>query len=68
MNTLYPDFQDSIMSLNEQEVKYLLIGGYAVMIHGYHRTTGDIDIWVEQTPDNYKRLVMAFLHFRMPSF
>ncbi len=37
------DFRDFIDSLNKAEVKYALIGGYSVIIHGYSRTTGDLD-------------------------
>jgi len=43
-------------------------GGYSVILHGYSRTTGDMDIWVERTPENYKKIELAFLHFRMPVF
>lgn len=42
-----PDFQDFIGALNRCEVKYILVGGYAVILHGYSRTTGDRDIWVQ---------------------
>lgn len=46
------DFQDFIKALNEQEVKYILVGGFAVILHGHARVTGDMDIWVEQTEIN----------------
>lgn len=39
-----------------------------VILHGYPRTTGDIDIWVEKTPENYLKINDAFLHFGMPVF
>ncbi|MEZ4897621.1 MAG: hypothetical protein R2806_12330 [Saprospiraceae bacterium] len=38
-NMFNEDFQDFIKAFNEAEVKYVLIGGYAVIIHGYQRTT-----------------------------
>ena len=56
-NIFNPDFQDFITALNENEVKYILIGGYSVIIHGYNRTTGDMDIWVEPTSMNYEHLM-----------
>lgn len=63
-----PDFQDFIQALNDQEVNYILVGGYSVIIHGYSRTTGDMDIWVNPTSDNYGKLVKAFDQFKMPVF
>ncbi len=43
--------------LNEEEVDYLLIGGYAVGYYGYPRATNDIDIWIATTVDNAKKVV-----------
>jgi predicted nucleotidyltransferase len=65
---LNEDFKDFIRAFNNQEVEYILVGGYAVIIHGYNRTTGDMDIWVNQTVDNYKKIVKAFDEFGMPVF
>lgn len=65
---LHPDFLDFIKAFNEVEVKYMLVGGYAVIFHGYARNTGDMDIWVEKTPENYQRIKQAFLIFGMPVF
>lgn len=67
-NIFNPDFQDFIRALNEADVRYVLVGGYAVILHGYNRTTGDLDIWVERTEENYTRLVSAFRIFSMPVF
>ncbi|HSF89792.1 MAG TPA: hypothetical protein VLA46_10265 [Saprospiraceae bacterium] len=67
-NIFNPDFQDFIRALNEAKVRYVLVGGYAVILHGYNRTTGDLDIWVERTEENYIRLVSAFRIFSMPVF
>jgi hypothetical protein len=49
---LNPDFKDFIQLLNANQVRYLVIGGYAVAIHGYPRYTKDIDIWIGMTPEN----------------
>jgi hypothetical protein len=45
--------------LNSNNVEYLLIGGYAVNIHGYVRMTNDMDVWVRPTPENAGRVVAA---------
>jgi predicted nucleotidyltransferase len=65
---LNSDFLDFLTALNDQDVEYLVVGGYAVIIHGYNRTTGDIDIWINKTKDNYQKLATAFLQFGMPLF
>ena len=67
-NIFNQDFQDFIRALNEAKVRYVLVGGYAVILHGYNRTTGDLDIWLERTEENYTRLVSAFRIFNMPVF
>ncbi len=67
-NTLNADFTEFIEALNKAEVEYILVGGYAVIFHGYNRTTGDLDIWVNPSPDNYQRLKKAFAHFGMSLF
>jgi hypothetical protein len=67
-NIFNPDFQDFILALNQCEVKYILVGGYAVILHGYSRTTGDMDIWVQPSRENYNRLARAFQAFGMPVF
>jgi hypothetical protein len=69
MNDIFQDdFRDFIKCLNLYKVEYLLVGGYAVILHGYARTTGDMDIWVNRTAENYMRIQMAFLKFGMPTF
>lgn len=67
-NIFNTDFQDFIAALNQCEVKYVLVGGYAVVLHGYSRTTGDMDIWVQPSRENYQFLVRAFHIFGMPVF
>jgi len=62
------DFLDFLKALNANNVEYMLVGGYAVILHGYSRTTGDMDVWVNRTPDNYKRLIKAFKEFGLPTF
>ncbi|PZV82818.1 nucleotidyltransferase DUF2204 [Algoriphagus aquaeductus] len=67
-NIFQDDFRDFLNALNEQGVDYILVGGFSVIIHGYSRTTGDMDIWVRKTKENYSRLEKAFYQFGMPVF
>ena len=67
-NIFNEDFRDFLNALNKQEVRYLLVGGYSVILHGYARTTGDMDIWVERSNENYHRLKKGFEQFGMPVF
>ena len=60
---LPPDFKEFLRLLEENEVEYLLIGGYAVGFHGYPRATVDMDIWVAITPDNAPRVVTVLKEF-----
>jgi len=62
------DFREFIQALNENNVEYILVGGYAVILHGYRRVTGDLDIWVNRTKENYSNLVKAFSQFGLPVF
>ncbi|MFM2358367.1 MAG: hypothetical protein RLY16_360 [Bacteroidota bacterium] len=67
-NIFHQDFRDFIHALNQTQVRYILVGGYSVVLHGYSRTTGDMDLWVDRTSDNYLRLKSAFHIFGMPVF
>jgi len=67
-NIFHEDFRDFLNALNEAEVRYILVGGYSVVLHGYSRTTGDMDLWVERTSENYKRIIKAFQIFGMSLF
>ncbi len=58
-----PDFKEFIQSLNDNQVRYLIIGGYAVAFHGYPRYTKDIDIWIEMSQDNAERMLAALAQF-----
>lgn len=67
-NIFNDDFHDFIIALNHYQVEYILVGGYSVILHGYSRTTGDLDIWVKKTSENYSRLEKSFYLFGMPVF
>jgi predicted nucleotidyltransferase len=62
------DFRDFIQALNNHTVEYILVGGYAVILHGYRRVTGDMDIWVNRTKENYTKISKAFAEFGLPLF
>jgi len=62
------DFRDFLKTFNENQVEYILVGGFAVIIHGYQRVTGDMDIWVNRSLSNYKKIEKAFQQFGMPVF
>lgn len=69
MGTIFnDDFRDFIQAMNHQNVEYILVGGYAVILHGYRRVTGDMDIWVNRTKENYSKLSKAFSEFGLPLF
>jgi len=57
------DFKEFIQLLNEHQVKYLIVGGYAVGVHGYPRYTGDIDVWIERSTDTSKKILKVLKDF-----
>jgi predicted nucleotidyltransferase len=57
------DFKEFIQSLNDNQVRYLVVGGYAVALHGYPRYTKDIDIWIDLAPANASRIIRALEQF-----
>ncbi len=63
MIQLPPDFKDFLKLLNANNVKYLLIGGYAVGYHGYPRATIDLDIWVAVDSGNAKKIIAVLNEF-----
>lgn len=60
---LPPDFKDFLKLLKEYDVRYLLIGAYAVNYYGYVRATGDMDIWIAVHPDNARKVVNVLKNF-----
>jgi hypothetical protein len=60
---LNQDFKEFVQSLNASRVRYLIVGGYAVAVHGHPRYTKDIDIWIEMSEENAHRLVQALDDF-----
>jgi predicted nucleotidyltransferase len=55
-------------SLQDHQVKFIVVGGYATNLHGYQRFTGDMDIWIEDSIVNRKHLRIAFKEYGMGDF
>ena len=65
---LNPDFKEFVKLLIENKVEYLIVGGYAVGIHGYPRYTGDLDIWINNTNENARRILKCVNEFGFSSY
>jgi predicted nucleotidyltransferase len=57
------DFRELLESLNENGVRYLLVGGYAVGHYGHSRSTNDIDFFIAGDESNARRIVLALEDF-----
>ena len=62
------DFLDFLELLDKYNVSYILVGGYAVILHGYGRSIGDLDLWINQSPENYYKLKKVYQDFGEPIF
>lgn len=60
------DFKELLKIFNEHAVKYLIVGGYAVMKYSEPRFTKDLDIWIEASPANGKNVFQALKSFGSP--
>jgi len=60
---LNPDFKEFVRSLNDNSVRYLIVGGYAVAFHGHPRYTKDLVVWVDLNRENAANLVGALEQF-----
>ena len=63
---LNEDYKEMLQYLAEEQVKFLLVGAYALAAHGYPRATMDIDIWVMPSPSNAKAVLRALRRFGSP--
>lgn len=63
---LNPDYFDMLKAFNAGGVNYLIVGAYAYGFHVEPRTTKDIDIWVDPTPENAERVYQALAAFGAP--
>jgi len=71
------DFKEFLRLLNANGVDYLVVGGYAVGLHGYPRATVDLDVWVRADPVNAERIIgeprlfidpLSIVRFGLPPF
>ena len=62
------DFLEFLELLEKHKVDFLVVGGYAVILHGYVRTTGDMDLWLDRTSENYDKLKKVYSDFGAPIF
>jgi hypothetical protein len=62
---LNPDFSDMLKCLNAQGVEYLVVGSFALALHGRPRVTGDIDLLVRPSSENAQRIMRALAEFGM---
>ena len=58
------DFKEFIELLNKNNVRYLVVGGYALAFHGYPRYTKDIDFWIWVNRDNAQNIVKTLEEFK----
>ncbi|MBT2558589.1 nucleotidyltransferase [Hymenobacter sp. ISL-91] len=66
-NQLSPDYKEFVGFLNAHAVEYLVVGAYALARYGIVRNTGDIDFWINQTPENVERLLLVLNDFGVGS-
>lgn len=59
----FQDFEEFIKLLNEFKVEYLIVGGYAVTFHSKPRFTEDLDVWINNSRKNSKKLCKALEKF-----
>ena len=61
-----PDYHDMLSALSGEDAEYLVVGAYALAVHGLPRATGDIDLWVRPVADNARRVLAALRRFGAP--
>lgn len=62
------DFKEFVILLQKHKVEYLIVGGYAVGVHGHPRFTGDLDIWLKPSNDNAVKILACVNEFGFSSF
>jgi predicted nucleotidyltransferase len=60
------DYKDLLREFENAEVRYLIVGGYAVSEHTEPRYTKDLDLWVNKSPENAERIISALRSFGAP--
>ena len=62
------DFREFIELLIKHKAEYLIVGGYAVGVHGHPRYTGDLDIWLNPSPENAELILQSVIEFGFSSY
>jgi len=65
---LNEDYKEMLQILLEENVRFIVVGAYALGVHGFPRATGDIDIWVEPSPNNAQKVIRSLSRFGSPLF
>jgi hypothetical protein len=60
------DFVDLLRAFVAHDVRFLIVGAYALALHGRPRATGDLDVWIDPTPENAPRILRALASFGAP--
>jgi hypothetical protein len=60
------DFVDVLRAFSAADVRFLIVGAYALALHGRPRATGDLDVWIDATPENAIRVMRALAQFGAP--
>lgn len=63
---LNKDYKEMLQCLSGEGVRFLLVGAYALAVHGFPRATKDIDFFVWATPENAASLMRALIKFGAP--
>jgi hypothetical protein len=66
LENLNPDFRDVLAAFASESVEFVVIGAYALALHGVPRFTGDLDLFVRPTPENAARVWRALARFGAP--
>lgn len=61
-----PDFVDLLRAFVAADVRFLIVGAYALALYGRPRATGDLDVWIDATPENARRVMTALAAFGAP--
>ena len=63
---MHQDFLDLLRAFIDHSVRFMIVGAYALGVHGRPRATGDLDVWVDPTPANAESIIRALEQFGAP--
>jgi hypothetical protein len=64
---MHQDFLDLLRAFTDHNVRFLIVGAYALGVHGRPRATGDLDVWIDATPENADKVISALTQFGAPT-